>query len=106
MIRRLKLFFSNRKKRKKAELVGAAQDGHLDQVRKLLRGGTDPNARCKDGFTALMWASARGHIEVVGVLLDSGAEPLARARRGRTAIEIAIQEGRSEVAALLRERTS
>ncbi len=106
MLRRIKLYFSHRAKKRKEALIGAAEDGRLDQVKKLLKAGTDPNARCKDGFTALMWAAARGHVDVVAALLQSGAEMHARTRKGRTAIEIAVQEGRTDVAALLQERIS
>jgi hypothetical protein len=45
MIRRLRLCFSHRAKRREDELVAAAEGGHLEQVEKLLKAGTDPNAR-------------------------------------------------------------
>ena len=106
MIRCLRWCFAHRAKKRKDELVAVAEDGRLDRVKKLLKAGVDPNARCKDGFTALMCAAARGHTDVVVALLGFGAELHARARYGRTAIEIATQEGQSDVIALLQERAS
>jgi uncharacterized protein len=106
ILRRLKSYFSQRARKRKDELIGAVEHGQLDQVERLLKAGTDPNARCKDGFTALMWAAARGHVDVVAILLEYGAEMKARSRQGRMAVEIAVQEGRTDVAALLQARTS
>ncbi len=53
----------------------AAQHGHLDAVRLLLRHGADPNAReAGDNTYPLHWAAARRHIEVVRALLDAGGD--------------------------------
>jgi ankyrin repeat protein len=89
--------------RRERRLIQAAEDGRLDLVQTLLKAGADPNAKCEDGFTVLMWAAARGHVEVVKALLQSGAELNARTRRGRTASDIANQERHDDVVALLRE---
>jgi len=97
-----RLLFRLSARREKA-LIRAAEGGNLDLVRALLEAGTNPNSRCNDGFTALMWAAARGHIEVVQALLDFGADRGARSSRGRTAAEIAIQERQEDIVGYLRE---
>src|SRR5206468_2004922 len=56
-------------------LHAAAQHGHLDTVRLLLRHGADPNAReAGDSTYPLHWAAANRHIEVVRALLDAGGD--------------------------------
>jgi ankyrin repeat protein len=95
-------FFLSKKKR----LIRAAEEGHLDLVQRILEAGADPDAKCEEGFTVLMWAVARGHVEVVQVLLEAGANPDVRSEKGRTAAEIAAQEGYDEIAGILREAAS
>ena len=54
----------------------AAQHGHLEVARLLLRHGADPNAReVGDNTYPLHWAAAHRHVEVVRALLDSGGDP-------------------------------
>jgi len=56
-------------------LHAAAQHGHLDIVRVLLRHGADPNAReVGDNTYPLHWAAAHGHTEIVRALLDAGGD--------------------------------
>lgn len=53
----------------------AAQAGHLDAVRLLLKFGADPNAReAGDNTYPLHWAAAGRHVEVVRALLDAGGD--------------------------------
>src|SRR5262249_6303606 len=54
----------------------AAQSGHLDVVKLLLRHGADPNAReAGDNTYPLHWAAANRRLEVVRALLDAGGDP-------------------------------
>ena len=53
----------------------AAEAGHLDCVKLLLKRGVDVNLRDRlDRATPLHWAASRGHLNVVQHLADSGAD--------------------------------
>jgi len=56
----------------------------------LLQNGADPNARDKDGATALMQAAVSGYPEAVRLLLASKAQVDAVNGRGETALIIAV----------------
>jgi len=59
-------------------LMRAAEAGRLDEVRNLLKTGTDVSERLPGiGLTALMIAAGRGDLEMVKVLLAAGANPNA-----------------------------
>lgn len=79
----------------------AATRGKVDEVRALLEGGADPNARCEHGVTALHDAVGQGHIEIAELLLLNGAEPDVRAEFGGTPREWAERKGFSKIVALL-----
>jgi hypothetical protein len=81
-------------------LFDAATAGNLNEVRRLLDGGIDPNQRfgkcagirqCKsdDMMTALRAASAQSHLDVATLLLKRGADPRLKERQGRTALDFA-----------------
>ena len=56
-------------------LHSAAQGGHVDAVRLLLKHGADPNAREEgDNTYPLHWAAAGGYLEIVRALLDAGGD--------------------------------
>ena len=52
----------------------AAQDGHVDVAKVLIRNGADVNAKDSDGETALHMAAEDGHVDVVKVLIQNGAD--------------------------------
>lgn len=54
-------------------LMEAAQEGHLDLVRRLLQQGANVNAATANGDTALHHAAENGHAEVCRELLNWGA---------------------------------
>lgn len=51
----------------------AAQFGHTDIVRLLIRAGANVNIRDINGWTPLMWAATKGYLEIVRLLIQAGA---------------------------------
>jgi ankyrin repeat protein len=72
--------------------------GKIDQLKRLLDGGFDPNSATKAGTTALMMASPDA--AKMRLLMDRGANVNARAKTGYSALMVAAQYGESATAAL------
>ena len=87
------------------KLYRAAGTGTLDEIRKLLAAGANPNAPSfrGDGYTPLIEAAFRGRIAVVRLLIEKKADVKARSRAGWTALMSAAWEGHTEVVKLLLE---
>jgi len=66
------------------ELIQAAHDGKLSEVKNLVAKGADVNGRSIGGATPLWGACRNGHIEVVKFLLDKGANINAGSDKGTT----------------------
>ncbi len=54
-------------------LCKAAKEGDVDKIAQLLIQGANPNAKNKNGSTALCFAARFGHLEICTILLDAGA---------------------------------
>jgi ankyrin repeat protein len=67
----------------------AVEEGHLSQVRCLLRHGADKNAQTDDGSTPLMIAVRVLDVPAVSEMLAAGARLDLRDAGGQTALEIA-----------------
>lgn len=67
-------------------LQAAALSGRIEEVKSLLRQGTNVNATDNDGRTALMLAAFNGHTDIVKILFDLGARVDVRDIVGRTAL--------------------
>jgi hypothetical protein len=83
-------------------LVAAVARGDAAQVSALARGGADPDAADRSGWTGLHLAAETGDLALARLLLDAGAHPDLRSRARATPLDVAEKAGRSEVARLLR----
>ncbi len=83
-------------------LVAALARGDATQVSELVRGGADPDAADRSGWTGLHLAAETGDLTLARVLLDAGAHPDLRSRARGTPLDVAERAGRSDVARLLR----
>jgi ankyrin repeat protein len=88
------------------KLYRAAGTGTLDEIRKLLAAGANPNAPSfrGDGYTPLIEAAFRGRIDAVRLLIEKKGDVNARSRAGWTALMSAAWEGHTEVVKLLLEK--
>jgi len=106
----LSFMFTNRRPGKAGDidqLMNAAMNGRLEQVRALLKKGVDVNARGSSG-TPIMAAASHGGVQVVRLLIENGAEVNAQTSNGRTALKEALasawlHRGQLDVAKLLVE---
>ena len=80
-----------------AQLLIAAQNGNVKEVRSLISQATDVNVRDEYGWTPLLWAAMNGHTDVVRVLLVSGANPNTRNKYGWTPLMWAAGQGYGEI---------
>jgi len=80
-----------------AQLLNAAQNGKLDELRSLISQPTDVNVRDEYGWTPLLWAAMNGHTDIVRVLLVAGANPNTRNKYGWTPLMWAAGQGYSEI---------
>lgn len=78
--------------------------GDVSSVRSALDDGADPNAKDRDGITALMRAARRGGLESAVLLLDRGADVNAAGNGWESALMEAARHGNPKVAALLLDR--
>jgi len=67
-------------------LMQASAKGDVEEVRRQLSSGQDPNAQDSSGWTALMYATQAERTEATRILLDAGANPNARSYLGQTAL--------------------
>lgn len=79
----------NRDDRGETPLYCAARKGSVQEVRRLLEKGADPNARNNKGLTPLHEAAYWGEAEIVSLLLKAGADPKADNGRGWTPLHSA-----------------
>jgi ankyrin repeat protein len=84
----------------------AAVRGNLNEIRALLEGGADLNARAENGNTPLHEATGQGSVEAVKLLLEFGAKTDVRNEFGQTALDIASLRDREEIMVLLRAKSS
>ena len=72
-----------------SELLMAAKDGDLTNVKRYIDMGVDPNYANEDGFNSLMFASYNGYVEIMKVLINAGALVNVQNTAGRTPLMFA-----------------
>ena len=56
------------------DLIDAAENGDVAEVKELIKAGADVNAKTDDGRTALSAAKERGNTNIVKLLKAAGAK--------------------------------
>jgi hypothetical protein len=84
------------------DLVSAVWMGDLQAALQLLNDGKDPNARDKDGNTALMIAAKRGDVDMARLLLLNGADANSARPDGPTPLALAESNESYDIVRLLR----
>jgi ankyrin repeat protein len=79
------------------ELIEAAKENNLLEVRRLLSNGADVNAKKNYGATPLHWASNKGHVQVFKELVEHGADVDAKDNEESTPLHCACANGRVAV---------
>ena len=83
------------------ELIAAAENGNVSEVKRLVAQGADVNVQADDGVRPLHEAAEEGHVEVVATLLQLGADVNVQTTDGWRPLHSAAQEGHVEVVATL-----
>ena len=78
----------------------AAQEGHLELVKYLIKSQANVNAQTGTGDTALTYACENGHTDVADVLLQHGAQ-LVSVRDSSHTLTYACENGHTDVANVL-----
>jgi ankyrin repeat protein len=85
-------------------LLTAGRQGELEEVRKLLKNGSEVDYKDLAGFSTLHFAAWKGHADVVAELLRAGAEIDAKNNYpGLTPLHRACQNGHLAVVRALLE---
>ncbi len=76
----------------RTQLWWAAKDGRLEDVKRMLEEGANPNAADLDGEGPLHAAARWGQVAVAEALLSHGADPGAKALYGATPLQVSVLE--------------
>jgi ankyrin repeat protein len=83
-------------------LMLAAEKGHVDIIRTLVRAGAEIDQANSEGYTALMAAARYGQVDAVKILMLLGADPFLVNRNGNDALKLAARSKEPKVQELLR----
>ena len=76
----------------------AAQKGHTEVAKSLVKNGAIVDAKDKNGNTPLYIASEKGHLEIVKFLIESKAQVNHKCLNEWTPLHVAAQNGHTEIA--------
>ncbi|MBI4057188.1 MAG: ankyrin repeat domain-containing protein [Elusimicrobia bacterium] len=88
------------------EFAQAVSVGLIEQVKRFLDYGVDPNSRGWDENYPIHIATLNGHDAIVKLLINGGADIHSRGENGRTPLHHAVQGNRLSLVRLLLERGS
>lgn len=71
----------------------AAENGHVECIKKLVQSGVDINRAGPSGKTPLMIAASLNDLETVKFLLEHGAKNTSKDKFGRTALILSVMNG-------------
>lgn len=83
------------------DLLGAAHNGDVALVERLLKAGADANSKNQFGATPMSEAAINGNTAIIGKLLDAGANPDSPGADGQTALMIIARTANVDAAELL-----
>ena len=87
------------------DLINAAKNGNIDEVKTLLSKGADIHAKdSKYGETALMYSAEKGHPDIAKLLISKGANVNVKTKDGQTALMRAAGNGQTKTAKLLLDK--
>lgn len=87
-------------------IVAAAQQGHADIIKSLLKAGAKVDKGDEGQLTALNWACANEHWDVAELLLQNGANPNSYKSRNMytTPLMVVAEKGNAKILKLLIEK--
>ena len=83
------------------DLMWAASEGQLQNVKKLINAGEDVNAANAEGDTPLHYAASNGHKDILKILLQAGAAVNAANADGETPLHDAVRYGDKDILNIL-----
>lgn len=85
----------------KIELIQAVKRGEVDEVKRLLRDGADPNAKNEKGEPMMYLAASENRPDCIQLLNENGADINAPLKKGYTPIMVAAHKGNIEALTML-----